>query len=126
MSDAGYYKKGSMDGLEEDRRKNLLDQKMLRFIPRNAKAATMIYPGGELGSSVAARSDVYFQIDHGLFGYGGSSGLTQTTILHEALHSLTGLDDDELYKKLTGKTAADGSSASSGISQALKDNGCTK
>jgi hypothetical protein len=123
MSNAGYYKKGSLDGIEEDRRNGILNQQVAKFIPKNAKAATMIYPGGSETSSVAARSDVYFQIDRGLFGYGENSGLTQTTILHEALHSLTGFGDDELYKKLAGKTS---DTSSADISKLLKDNDCTK
>ena len=131
LSDAGYYENGSLNAFEETRRSGLLNQSVAKFLKRNAKAITTLYPGGVKGNSVAARSDVYFQIDYskGFLGigkgYGENSGLSQTTILHEAIHSLTGLGDEELYKLLTGKTVTAGE-ASAGISQALKDNNCTR
>jgi len=34
--------------------------------------------------------------------------LTPATLLHESLHNLTGLGDDDLYKALTGKTRPPG------------------
>jgi hypothetical protein len=53
-----------------------------------------------------------------------SSGITSTTILHEALHSITGLGDIDLAAKLgLGNLTHDAASAA--ISKALKDNGCT-
>ena len=125
MQEAGFYEKGSLDDLEEKRRDRLLNQTVSDFINGVAKAATMNYPGGMLGPTLESRSDVYFNIDHGSFGYGSNTGLNQTTILHEALHSLTGLSDMELYTLLTGKTANPGESSAS-ISKALKDNDCTK
>lgn len=57
---------------------------------------------------------------------GKGSGLNETTILHEAIHSLTGLGDIDLYKKLTGIDTKFHGEASSGISAALKKNGCVK
>jgi hypothetical protein len=48
--------------------------------------------------------------------------LTQATILHESLHNLTGLDDPDLYKLLTGKKLPDGPTAI--INTVLEQNGC--
>jgi len=95
------------------------------------KATTAIYPGGRPPSltSVSDRSDVYFRPGaSGILGkmFGGEpSGLEQSTILHEAIHSLTGLEDPELYNKLTGKTAT-GDAASAGITDALVKAGCVR
>jgi hypothetical protein len=49
--------------------------------------------------------------------------LTQSTILHEALHNLTGLSDEDLYRALTG-TAFPKGSPTSIINKPLVDNGC--
>jgi hypothetical protein len=132
MSDAGYYKNGALSNFDKAKRDAFLNQSVGDFVKRNAKAATMLFPGGVEVNSVAQRSDVYFQIDYqkGFLGigkgYGENSGLNQVTILHEALHSLTGLQDIELYKLLTGNTTESGAVASAGISQALKDNDCVE
>lgn len=48
--------------------------------------------------------------------------LTQSTVLHEALHNLTKLDDDELYKLLTGKEL--GFQPSAVINTVLVQNAC--
>ena len=129
MNDAGYYEEGSLSQFAPERRAGLLNQRMSDFIPKNAKAATALFPGGQLGNTVAERSTVYFQIDYsnGVFGLGrgykSNSGLTQSIILHEAIHSLSGLRDKELYTLLTGKTA-NAEDSSRGISEELKDNDC--
>ncbi|MFN0140530.1 MAG: hypothetical protein ACKVQW_10665 [Pyrinomonadaceae bacterium] len=89
------------------------------------QARTMFNPGGKFSDTVLGRSDVYYRTD-GNFWNGKKNGFnSQTTILHEALHSLKGLSDEKLYTLLTGKTA-DHVASSMGISQALRDNGCTK
>jgi len=52
-------------------------------------------------------------------------GFQATTTLHENLHVLTGLGDVDLANKLGLKFDGTGDSASSAISQALRDNGCS-
>jgi hypothetical protein len=136
MSDAGNYDRDSLSQMEPWRRDQHLNQRVKEFLKPGAyKAITMLYAAGvetnSVMDTVQLRSDVYFRIglSKGVFGVGAgytdSSGLNQTTILHEALHSLTGLDDSDLFKLLTGKTEP-AIIASAGISQALMDNDCTK
>jgi RHS repeat-associated protein len=72
------------------------------------KAITAVYAG----NSVIDRSPVYYT--------GG--GLKGSTILHEVLHSLTGLSDSDLAARL-GVTVT--SSNTSAISKILKKNDCT-
>jgi hypothetical protein len=48
--------------------------------------------------------------------------LTQSTVLHEALHNLTGKTDPELYELLTGKKL--GTQPSVVINSVLVQNGC--
>lgn len=55
-----------------------------------------------------------------------SSGITDTGILHEALHSATGLGDIALAASLHLGAFTSDSQASRAISKALKDNGCTR
>ena len=50
--------------------------------------------------------------------------LTESTILHEALHNLTGLDDNKLYNRLSGTTCGFGNSKSAVINTLLISNGC--
>jgi hypothetical protein len=52
----------------------------------------------------------------------GWSLLTSAAILHEALHNLTGFDDEDLYKALTGKGL--GGQKSKVITVFLHDQGC--
>jgi RHS repeat-associated protein len=82
---------------------------MSSFFGRNssAGAVTGLWPLGELGTDVDGRSDVYFNPDR----------FTGATILHEALHSLTGKDDAKLAQQL-------GLSNPDGISDALRANKC--
>lgn len=80
----------------------------------NAKAG--IFPGGTLGATIADRSVVFFR-PGGIFG---SGGIGSTTILHEALHSVTGLGDTRLAQ-LLGVT---GSSDSRAITDALQQHHC--
>ncbi len=95
-----------------------------------AAAIAGIFPNGMRGSNVAEMSSIYFRPDSfKIFGralYGELSGLNQRTILHEALHSLSGLNDVGLYEALTGKVAKDRNAASKGITAALEDAGCVK
>lgn len=105
------------------------NEKVSDFFKKNdgVGAVTMLNPGGVLTEKVvlANRSDVYFRTDANWLNGKNNGFDDQTTILHEALHSLTGLDDEKLYTLLTGKTAGHDAS-SMGISQALKDNGCSR
>lgn len=48
-----------------------------KTINDTAGALTATHPGGELGNTVAERSDVYFRPNRELFGYGPLSGLNQ-------------------------------------------------
>ena len=79
-------------------------------------AETGIAPGGRVGATLADRSSVYFR-PGGLFS---SGGLQPRTILHESLHSLTGLGDTLLAQKLNLPEG----SGSADISRALIQNGC--
>jgi hypothetical protein len=47
----------------------------------------------------------------------------QSTLLHETLHRLTGLNDHDLYKLLTGKELEEGKPTDV-INKALVQNGC--
>jgi len=62
-------------------------------------------------------TDVYIATQKSLLKY-----LAQSTILHESLHNLTGLDDPDLYNLLTGKKLPDGPTTP--INTALEQNGC--
>ena len=68
----------------------------------------------------------YFRRDTINNVYYRSSGITDTGILHEALHSITGLGDIDLAGKLGLGTFGSAADASAAITKALKDNGCTK
>lgn len=74
-------------------------------------AATATHPGGVLGKTVLERSDVYFR----------PSEINEKNILHEALHSVTGLGDIDLYKLFTGKKAETIEEASNGIRLLVKN-----
>lgn len=64
MSAAGYYKTGSLDNLDTVKRTNdLLRQKMQDYIKRNAKVATMLYPGGAETNSVAEQIGVIYEFN---------------------------------------------------------------
>jgi len=62
-------------------------------------------------------TDAYYATQSAALRY-----LTPATILHEALHNLTGLNDPDLYLLLTGKKLPDG--PTSPISDALATTGC--
>jgi hypothetical protein len=64
------------------------------YLLKGDNAITGIWPGGVRGATLADRSDVYFHPS----GRFSSGGLQPRTILHEALHSLTGLGDVGLAK----------------------------
>ena len=83
-------------------------QKLFSYISANAMAPLF---------SKAARFDVYLNLG---LGYDG------LTLVHEALHSATGLNDINLAFKLTGKLFGEqqGSEASRAISDSLRGNGC--
>lgn len=92
---------------------------------RSVSALTGLSPGGKFALSVSDRSDVYFRVSRGPFGiYGERTGLKESTILHEALHSLSGLGDQGLYKLLTGNVASNSEEASRKITETLEDNDC--
>jgi len=55
--------------------------------------------------------------------YFGINGIEPTTIIFEALHSLTGLGDDELASKF-GLTIPKGSDAAEQVGQALANHNC--
>ncbi|MBX3294005.1 MAG: RHS repeat protein [Acidobacteria bacterium] len=130
ISAAGIINEGSWaPGSTEKQRQEFRDIQMNVYFRNNrgTRAATGTQPFGVGGGTVAERSDVYFRPDRGWFGiYRGRTGLTESTILHEALHSLSGLGDADLYTKLTGKIAASHGEASMGISAALRENDCVK
>jgi RHS repeat-associated protein len=73
-------------------------------------------PAATAGFRSGTGNDVYYR----------SSGLNDTSILHETLHSATGLGDIALAKNLGLGTFASRSAASAAISNALRKNGCTK
>jgi hypothetical protein len=76
------------------------------------QAWTAFYSGDRTFiTSVSGRSDVYFR----------SSGLNSSTILHEALHSLLGVDDPGLAAIL-GVTVTE--QDTNAISNVLHDNDC--
>jgi hypothetical protein len=75
------------------------------------QAHTAFYVGGALKTTVTGRSDVYYR----------GSGLNASTILHEALHSLTGLSDPALGTKLGVTVTPDNTQP---ISQILHKNDC--
>lgn len=76
------------------------------------RAETAFYPGGVFGASVADRSTVFFR----------GSGITGGNILHEALHSLTGLNDAQLAQKLGVSIPSSG--VTDIITQTLVQHGC--
>ncbi len=114
-------------GLSEANRQATRDRKIDDYFANETRvqARTMFNPGGSFAATVAGRSDVYFRTDANWFNGKNNGFSSQTTILHEALHSLTGLTDQKLYTLLTGMTT-DHDGSSMGISQALRDAGCTK
>lgn len=63
-------------------------------------------------------TDVYFYT-----GKQALKNITQSTLLHETLHRLTGKNDHDLYKLLTGKELEEGKPTDV-INQALVQNGC--
>jgi hypothetical protein len=62
-------------------------------------------------------TDAYFYT-----GQEEQANLTQATIVHEALHGLTGKNDPDLYNLLTGKTL--GSQLSDVINTVLEQHKC--
>jgi hypothetical protein len=79
-------------------------------------------PGGWSGTVATAQTqspgtDAYYATQSAALQH-----LTQATILHEALHNLTGLGDPDLYMLLTGKNLPAGPTAP--ISSALVTMGC--
>jgi YD repeat-containing protein len=74
-------------------------------------ASTGIYPGGQPGATIADRSTIYFS--------GG--GLKAIFLLHEAIHSVTGVGDRRLAIQLG---IGGGGLASERITAALKAHGC--
>ena len=83
-----------------------------KYKGKNLGAMTATYPNQLPPSqtTVADRSDVYY-----------GDNFSAASILHEALHSLLGLSDDELAKKLGNIDISKGSKK---ISKALQKNGC--
>jgi hypothetical protein len=73
-------------------------------------AETALYPGGVFGATPADRSTVFFR----------KSGLGN--ILHEALHSLTGLNDELLARQLGVEIPSSG--VTDIITQTLIQHGC--
>lgn len=123
----GIDESGWVSGAREDLKNLERKETMSAYFARKdrVRARTMMHPNGLFSMTVAGRSDVYFRTE-GTFWNGEPNGFNnQTTILHEALHSLTGLGDEKLYTLLTGKTATH-DAASAGISDALKGAGCSK
>ncbi len=107
---------------DPERARRIADQSVSHYYKSSPfNAVTGIYPGGVQGATLADRSDVYFRPGGWLWFSRG--GLQPRTILHEALHSLTGLGDDKLAQKL-GLNVGPGQSASAAISQALKKHDC--
>jgi RHS repeat-associated protein len=82
------------------------------FRSAGLRAETAFYPGGVFGATVAARSTVFFR----------NSGLTGGNILHEALHSLTGLNDALLAHQLGVQIPSSG--VTDIITQTLIQHGC--
>jgi hypothetical protein len=78
----------------------------------NLRAETAIYPDQRPTNetTVGERSDVYF-----------GQNFSAATILHEALHSLFGIEDPDLAAKLNVDISPKGSAA---ISDALQKHGC--
>ncbi|MEN3331352.1 MAG: hypothetical protein V7641_717, partial [Blastocatellia bacterium] len=83
-----------------------------KFRGSNLRTETAIYPDQRPTNetTVAERSDVYY-----------GQTFSAATILHEALHSLFGIEDPELAAKLNVDISQKGSAA---ISDALQKHGC--
>jgi hypothetical protein len=82
------------------------------FRSAGLRAETAFYPGGVFGATPADRSTVFFR----------KSGLTGGNILHEALHSLTGLNDALLARQLGVEIPSSG--VTDIITQTLIQHGC--
>jgi hypothetical protein len=111
---AGFYPNKGTDSPRIDALKNLpVASYFKNERGRVTGAITAMYAGGKSSmdpSTVEERSDVYF----------GNPNPTSGTILHEALHSLTGYGDS-LLQFLLGIPIQD---SSSNITKILKNNGC--
>jgi hypothetical protein len=93
------------------------------FDKGQSNAVTGIAPGGVDPTTLTtqSRSDVYFRPAV----WFSSRGINPRTMFHEALHSITGLGDELLAKKL-GLNVPETQSPSAAISKALKDNDCVR